>query len=172
MDLQFEEARAASIAGGVMRDVIHRYKYHRAFWFEPFFEALIKDAIQSNKVGVGWDILVPVPLHPTKLREREFNQAERIARLLGHQTGVPVRTDLVARFEVGETQTRLSRQERAANVHRAFGSVRPDRIEGVNALIIDDVLTTGATTNAVARVLKRLGARRIGVWTLARATLG
>ena len=171
-DLHFESARAAVVAEGVVLDVIHRFKYSRALWFEPFLADLLCREAVPVLAGAGWDGLVPVPLHPVKQREREFNQAERLARHLGAALKLPVRTDLVIRTEATRTQTRLSREERVENVHRAFVPKPRAELAGESLIVLDDVLTTGATTDAVARTLRELGASRVCVWSVARAVLG
>src|SRR5438105_171759 len=78
MELHFEFARAAVAAQGLVRDVIHRYKYQYALWFEPFLADLLIRAAGPRLSRTDWDLIVPVPLHPVKRREREFNQAERL----------------------------------------------------------------------------------------------
>ncbi|HAB19357.1 MAG TPA: ComF family protein [Verrucomicrobiota bacterium] len=171
VDFAFESVRAAVLAEGVALEVIHRFKYQQARWFEPFLSDLLVAAAKPVLTGAGWDLLVPVPLHPVKQRHREFNQAERLARHLGKAAQLPVRTDLVRRIEPTLTQTRLSRAARAANVRRAFRGVTGKPIEGAAVVIVDDVLTTGATTDAVARQLRRMGAARVCVWAVARAVL-
>ncbi len=167
-NLAFSRARSAVQAKGVARDAIHLYKYHRAFWLEPFFRELWIPLAQADLADQTWDGIVPVPLHPVREREREFNQAERLARLLGTSLGVPVRTDLIRRIESTSSQTRLTREERAANVRRAFQSIQEERLTHTRWIVVDDVLTTGATTDAVARILRRMGASEVVVWTLAR----
>jgi len=171
VDFAFESVRAAVLAEGVAREVIHRFKYNQARWFEPLLGRLLVTAAEPALRQGGWDLLVPVPLHPVKQREREFNQAELLARHLGRALGLPVRSDVVRRIEPTSTQTRLSREERAANVRRAFRRVPDQRLDGAAVVVIDDVLTTGATTDAVARQVRRLGASRVCVWAVARATL-
>lgn len=171
LDLRFEFARAAVVAEGVALEVIHRYKYQRALWFEPFLAGLLRRAASQALLSGEWHLLVPVPLHSVREREREFNQAERLARAVARTLVLPVRGDLIARMEMTRTQTRLSREERAENVRKAFAPRGDCRLNGENVLLVDDVLTTGATTDAAARVLQRLGAGRIGVLTVARATL-
>jgi len=168
-ELAFEWARAAVIAKGVPLEVIHRYKYQRALWFEPFLADLLVQAAAPHLDSNHWDFLVPVPLHPLKLREREFNQAERLARRLGRATGIPVAPYWVQRIEPTTTQTHLSRDERVLNVGHAFAPVPKTRLKGQRCIIIDDVLTTGATTNAVAKTLRNLGSGPVGVWSVARA---
>jgi ComF family protein len=168
LELHFVRARAAVAASGLVREIIHRYKYRSALWFEPFLgDLLIRQAADEVK-REGWDLIVPVPLHPLKAREREFNQAERLARLLAIATGLPVRHAALARREATRTQTRLSRKERAANVRHAFAIRDGARFEGERIVLIDDVLTTGATTSECARILRGNGAGEVCVWTVAR----
>ena len=111
-----------------------------------------------------------MPLHRVKQREREFNQAERLAAPLAHALGVPLRTDLVRRREATSSQTSLSRKDRIGNMRTAFEPAGSPRIHG-SWILVDDVLTTGATTDAVAAVLKNLGAEHVVVWAVARAIL-
>jgi len=168
MKLHFEFARAAVAAAGLVREIIHRYKYHRAVWFERFLaDLLVRGATPVVKAS-DWDLIVPVPLHPLKYREREFNQSERLARRLGEATGIPVNPRLLKRVEATRTQTKLTRAQRAANVRRAFAMRRGAELNGERIVLFDDVLTTGATTSACAEVLHRGGASKVCVWTVAR----
>jgi ComF family protein len=168
IDLHFSSARSAVTARGVVLDVIHRYKYSRALWFENFLADLLLRAALPALRGQKWDLIVPVPLHPTKQREREFNQAERLARPLARALGIPLNTSLVRRAQPTRTQTLLSKQQRAENVRRAFAARPNRRLAGERVILVDDVLTTGATTSACARVLKAAGAGEVCVWTVAR----
>jgi len=168
LDQEFSSARAAVAAQGMVLDVIHRYKYQRALWFEPFLVSLLVRQARPVIRSEEWDGIVPVPLHPLKEREREFNQAQRLAVGLGAALGLPVRTHWLARIQPTLTQTKLSRPERADNVRRAFAVVPGCHLHGERLIIVDDVFTTGATTNACARALKKAGAGRLCVWTVAR----
>ena len=172
MKLRFDFARGAVRANDLIRDVVHRFKYQRHLWFEPFLGELLVAAAADELRGEAWDALVPVPLHSVKLREREFNQADRIARHLARATDLPISNKTLVRNAPTQTQTELSRQERQANVKRAFALHPQADVHGHSFILIDDVLTTGATTSACAAVLKKAGAARVGVWTVARATLG
>jgi competence protein ComFC len=164
----FETARSAVVARDPILEVIHRYKYRQAVWFEPFLaELLIQKAHLEIQVA-DYDWIVPVPLHPTKQREREFNQAERLARRLSRATQIPVNTGLIRRTIATRTQTLLHREERLANVRKAFGTNKRLRLDGERILLVDDVFTTGATTGACAKVLREAGAGEVGVWTVAR----
>ena len=168
MELHFRSARAAAVAGGVVLEAIHRYKYQRQLWFEAFLAGLLIRQAAPELGREHWDWLVPVPLHPTKEREREFNQAWRLARRLGAAAGIPVQPRLLQRARPTRTQTRLSRAERAENMRAAF-RVAPDLdLGGSRIVLVDDVFTTGATTSACARALREAGAGEVCVWTVAR----
>ena len=168
LDFQFSYARAAVAARGLVLDVIHRYKYYGAVWFEPFLADLLLRQARPVLRAAEWDVIVPVPLHSVKKREREFNQAERLAGRLGAATGIPVDHSLLRRVLPTRTQTLLTRGERVANVSKAFRMRGGRRLDGERIVVLDDVFTTGATTNACAKVLRRNGAGEICVWTVAR----
>jgi ComF family protein len=168
MQLSFSSARAAVIANEVALDLIHKFKYQRARWFEPLLAGLLVDAAKPDLAAGNWTCIVPIPLHPTKHREREFNQAERIARSLSAATGLPVRTGHLRRVVPTRTQTLLSRQERMENVRRAFAAAGAERLDGDRIILVDDVLTTGATADACSRALLKAGAAEVCVWTVAR----
>ncbi len=168
LEFDFRYARAAVAAKGLVLDVIHRYKYSGAVWFEPFLGQLFAEVAAPVLQAEEWDWIVPVPLHPVKRREREFNQAEQMAKWLHRATQIPVVADALKRVTPTRTQTLLSRAERAANVSRAF-ALRPGReVQGRKVILVDDVFTTGATTQACAKALRRNGAEEICVWTVAR----
>jgi competence protein ComFC len=171
MGLRFDFARGAVVADRLLRELVHRFKYQRHLWLEPLLGGLLVDAAAPELRGGGWDALVPVPLHPVKEREREFNQAQRMAVRLGRAVSLPVARRLLRRVAPTRTQTELSRSERLANVRQAFSLDPRAEVRGLSFILVDDVLTTGATTSACAAVLKRAGAARVGVWTVARATL-
>ncbi len=171
LKLHFARARSAVQAKGPVLEAIHGYKYRREMWFEGFLvDLLLTRAVPELVTSGGWDCLVPVPLHHVKQRERQFNQAERLAAPLARALGLPVRTDLVARVQPTSTQTRLSREDRQRNVRQAFSLRRGMSPAGLKVIVIDDVFTTGATTNACARVLAEGGAGEVCVWTVARGT--
>ncbi len=173
MELHFVHARSAVAAQGMVLDLIHRYKYQRALWLEPFLAGLlIQQAVPALRAE-RWDWIVPVPLHPLKESEREFNQADRLTRRLSAATGIPARKDLLQRVTATRTQTQLSRPERASNVQRAFAFNKKNAsaLKGKRVVLVDDVLTTGATTSACAKVLRSQGASEVCVWTVARGLL-
>jgi competence protein ComFC len=168
MEWHFESARSAVAAREPVLEVIHRYKYQRALWFEPFLAELLIEAASRALGAQKPDLIVPVPLHPAKQREREFNQAERLASRLGAAMQIPVNRGLLRRILPTRTQTQLSRPERLANVRNAFAMRDGQQLNGERIVLVDDVFTTGATTGACARVLAAAGAGEVCVWTVAR----
>ncbi len=171
MKLHFASARAAVVAGDFLLEIIHRYKYRRAIWFEPFLADLLVRAAMPHLSAASWDLIVPIPLHPLKKREREFNQAERLAARLSVATSLPVHPRLLKRIEATRTQTMLTREQRSANVRHAFAFWGKKPLEGQRIVLLDDVLTTGATSSACAKVLLENGAGWVCVWTVARGLL-
>ena len=167
-ELHFGKARSAVVACSMMLDVIHRYKYQRALWIEPFLADLLVSQAQPELAKEKWDFILPVPLYPAKQREREFNQAERLARRLGLATQISVNKRLLRRIRPTNSQTFLKRREREANVRDAFAMRDNRRLDGERLVLLDDVLTTGATTSACAKVLRAAGAGEVCVWTVAR----
>jgi competence protein ComFC len=170
LDLKFDYARSAAHGNDFLREIVHRFKYDRARYLGTFLGDLLSEAAVPVLVGGGWDEIVPVPLHPLKFREREFNQAEQLADCLSESSGIPTKSDTLVRTVPTQTQTSLSRKQRTENVKSAFILGESASPKGKSIVLIDDVLTTGATTSACAKVLKRAGATRVCVWTVARAT--
>ena len=168
LELHFSSARSAVVAKTAVLEAIHRFKYQRALWFENFLAGLLIREAAPILRGQSWDFIVPVPLHPLKKREREFNQAEILARRLGAATGIPLNLRLLRRVSPTQTQTLLTREQRARNMHGAFASARGLRMAGECIVLIDDVFTTGATTSACAQALRNAGAGKVCVWTVAR----
>ena len=168
MELHFSSARSAVIARTVVLETIHRFKYQNASWFENFLAGLLlREAVPALR-GQNRDFIVPVPLHPVKRREREFNQAERLAGHLSAAIKIPLNMKLLRRVAPTMTQTLLTRGQRAENMRGAFAVRSGIKLNGENIILVDDVFTTGATTNACARALRAAGAGDVCVWTVAR----
>jgi ComF family protein len=168
LELHFSSARAAVVAKTVVLEAIHRFKYSRALWFENFLAGLLLAEAVPILRGQKKSFIMPVPLHPLKQREREFNQAELLAARLSRATGIPLNTNLLRRVKATATQTLLKREQRAKNMHGAFAVRDGLKLNGQKIILVDDVFTTGATTNDCARALRGAGAGDVCVWTVAR----
>lgn len=164
----FAYARAAARYGGLVREAIHAFKFGgRRGLADPLGDLLAGLGL-SALPGAGPDLLVPVPLHRRRERERGYNQALLVARRLERAWGVPVAADALVRFTATAPQADLDAPARRRNVRGAFGVVRAPAIAGRHVVLVDDVLTTGATASECARILSRAGASTVGVLTIAR----
>ncbi|WCJ59117.1 ComF family protein [Fontisphaera persica] len=164
----YDYARSVMVFEGPVREAIHQWKYQQAFWLERRLAEWLTAAAGPALRAGDWHALVPVPLHPVKERERGFNQAARLAGPLSQATGLPLNTQVLKRVKHTVSQTRLSRAERAANLRGAFVAARGERLAGARLVLVDDVMTTGATLNAAATALRQAGAEAVCAWTLAR----
>ena len=165
---RFTYARAAARYGGVVREAIHAFKFGgRRSLAEPLAD-LVAGLGLSALPGPAPDLLVPVPLHRRRERERGYNQALLVARRLERAWGIAVSNDALARPGATAPQVDLDAAARRRNVRGAFSVVKPAVVEGRHVVLVDDVLTTGATAAECARTLARAGASVVGVLTIAR----
>jgi ComF family protein len=148
--------------------MIHRLKYGKELWVGRALAAWLREGLADPRLA-GWtpDALVPVPLHPRRLREREFNQAEILCHELSRTSGIPVFMP-VARHRYTTTQTQLDRKGRRQNLREAFIPGKNIAVTNMNLLLVDDVLTTGSTLDACAAVLLEAGAQSVRALTVAR----
>jgi ComF family protein len=156
---------------GTLREAVYglKYKYIQEL-AAPLGEMMIA---YYNRAPLPADLLIPVPLHRRRRRERGYNQSALLAQQLGQATQISIRQDVLRRHRYTRSQTRLNAQERSQNVRGAFSCRDPQSaaqaFAGKRLLLIDDVATTGATLRACARVLKDQGALSVWALTLARA---
>ncbi len=166
----YNRARAVASHGGLMRDLAHRLKYGDQQHVVPLLARLLQDA--GRELLPGCHLLLPIPLARMRLWQRGFNQAAVLAHALHRRTGVPHDPMLLERKRDTPSQVGLTREQRKDNMSGAFAIAegRKGEIKGRNVLLIDDVITTGATIEAAARVLKRAGAARIDALSLTLVT--
>jgi len=164
----FDLARSAVRHRGGFRRALHAFKYDGAVWLRIDFLRLLEACVATHFTDIVFDAVTYVPLYPTRERHRTYNQAGTLARGLSARLGVPLGRGLLRRVRATASQTELSAAARRSNVRGAFRAVHPRWIEGRRFLLVDDVMTTGATVNEVSRVLKEAGAVGVYVVTLAR----
>jgi len=160
----FDAAYCFGSYEGILREWIHLYKYSRVKTMLRPLADLLASALPRDE---RFDLIVPVPLHWRRRWNRGFNQAELLARDLAARFGIPC-TAALRRVRATASQTGLSNSGRRKNVATAF-AIRRHRVAGRNVLLVDDVMTTGATAAACGSVLRRAGATRVVLLTVARA---
>jgi competence protein ComFC len=167
--IHFDAAVAAYRSRGTVRGIIHDFKYGRQIYLRHLVARWLCAALDDPRLrSHRFDVIVPVPLHSTRERERGFNQASLLAELLAAHVSIPSRP-LLERIRCTTTQTALDRTERMENLHNAFRLRKNANVRGLRVLLIDDVLTTGSTLNECARILKGAGAISVHAATAARA---
>ena len=168
----FDFARAYSPFEDPLKEIIHQFKYSSHPSLAKPLAHLLLSVYQSNPQELSADLIIPVPLHRSRERERGFNQAFELSRQFSRLTRIPLPTRLLVRTRPTKVQAGLSRRERRINLRGAFEVSRSRVLEDKTVLLIDDVFTTGATLNECAKILKEHGALRINVLTLARVIRG
>ena len=148
--------------------LIQSLKFNGKFYAARLLGELMAERIVAAELDMP-QLLLPVPLHPSRLRQRGFNQALELARPLAHKLGLPVNPALCHRSRATVAQTGLDAQARRRNLKGVFEVKAPLVVSHV--AIVDDVMTTGSTVEMLAKVLRRAGAARVDVWVCARAAL-
>ncbi|NNE94359.1 MAG: ComF family protein [Verrucomicrobiales bacterium] len=174
-NLSFEFAVGSYAAKGLARDLMHRFKYGRNIHLVPLLGRLMEPALRDSRIsGVEKWVLVPVPLHRRRFQDRGFNQALELCRIIRKRFPDRFRiSQAISRVRNTRTQAGLDREERLTNLKGAFAlsrwKNRVRRVRGANVLLVDDVLTTGATASECARVLKNAaGVKAVAVVTVLR----
>lgn len=166
----YDRARSVAHFSGAMRTLVHQFKYADRHDARALFGRWLVEASLDLQPGI--DVIVPVPLSRLRLLTRRFNQAAILAGELSVRTGLPMHPHLLKRARFTSTQVGLTGAQRRRNVAGAFKvpARRVASVRGRNVLLVDDVITTGATVEACARALKRAGAARVDVVALAMVT--
>jgi len=173
----FQTARSALLYTGQCASLVHALKYNGKMQLARPFGMILRRSFETFWPGADFDLIVPVPLHPRRLKARGFNQVglmmRQWARSLDNEMPSPApgvfNRDVMERVLPTRPQTGLGRKDRPLNLRNAFGLKSGAEISGMKLLLLDDVYTTGATANEAARVLMKHGAARVDVLTLARA---
>lgn len=161
----YDYARSAALFEGALREALHAFKFSgKRALARPLGDLAAEHCAATLAEAI--EAVVPVPLARERERERGFNQAELLAQRVARRLGVPLRPRWLWRVRPTRPQSDLAASERRANVRGAFRA--SSRVSGCHVLVVDDVLTTGATLGECARALRDGGARRVGVLTVAR----
>jgi len=164
----FDAALAHFLYEGPIRELIHAFKYNKNTHLRYPLALLALEGISGVPADYNLNLIVPVPLHRSRLRQRGFNQAVLLGRVLSRRLALPMVPDAIARTRATEPQIELSAAERRVNVRGAFSVKSSERIAGKRILLLDDVMTTGSTMNECAKELKRAGASAVFAVTIAR----
>ena len=156
----YDEGRAALVYDEYMSKSIYRFKYNGKREFASFYARIIKERLADTIKGWNVDALIPVPVHKSRLAKRGYNQAALIAKQMSKLFNIPVYDNIVVRAFATGAQKNLSAARRQNNLKKAFNVTR-NSVKLDSALIVDDIYTTGATVDAVARCLKGAGVKRV-----------
>jgi ComF family protein len=165
----FTSARSALLFDGPVQELIYKLKYGKKVHISRLLMLLTTSHLTPFVAESGAELIVPVPLHRKRLRERGFNQAVLLAEGLAKCWRMPLSRNNLCRIRWTEPQVRLSVSDRAKNVRGAFSVKDPAQFEGKRLILIDDVYTTGSTVTECAKVLGNAGAKEVYVATVARA---
>lgn len=162
----YDQVSAVLRYGEPVDQLIQDLKFNNKLYLAPVLGGLLTKHIIDLRLPLP-DVLLPVPLHRARLRSRGYNQSLEIARPIGRELGITIDSRLAVRNRNTEPQSSLRPAQRARNVRRAFKLTRP--IDNLRIALIDDVMTTGHTVNALAEILKKAGVKEVLVWVVARA---
>ncbi|MFT5125856.1 MAG: ComF family protein [Kiritimatiellia bacterium] len=166
---QFDLARSAVRYEGVLREAIHAFKYQQAIWLQEDLGDFLEAVYNTQWEPGQFDAVIPVPLHPRRRRHRGFNQAALLGQSLSKRINTPIILKKLTRIRYTASQTRLTKAGRLQNLKGAFQVHAADDFNGVRrVLLVDDVMTTGATISECARALKQAGVEQVVALTLAR----
>jgi ComF family protein len=164
----FDRARSAGYFQGVLRELTHQFKYSGALWLRHDLADLLLGCLSAHFEAGAVDAVVPVPLHALRERERSYNQSALLAQEVAARLGRRFDGRALVRTRRTESQTAFDVARRHANVLGAFTAARPEWVARRCVLLVDDVMTTGATLSECARALKKAGARAVWAVTVAR----
>jgi ComF family protein len=164
----YTRVRAVLFYEDRVMEAIHRFKYGSAIYYAKPLGALMYERGRNFFNFNFYDLIVPVPLHKKRVKEREYNQSQLLAEEVSKHSGIPVECALLERIKETNSQVGLKKEEREKNVRNAFAVVVSESVKDKTILLIDDVISTTATVNECARALRKAGAKRVDVLALAR----
>ena len=166
----FDSAWGAVVYTPPVQKLLHLFKYHQRTGVRKIFRHFLEEFFDRYPTSFNtFDYLMPMPLHPVRLRERGFNQAELLTRIVSEKFDIPILSNVLVRQRLTQPQSFLGQKERWTNLEGAFTIKRPFNINNYSILLVDDLLTTGATASAAAATLKEAGAKTVGLLVVALA---
>ena len=164
----FDQVFSPCVYEGIIRQLIHKFKYQNKDYLSAPLAKLLIEFIQQHQINLSlFDLIIPIPLHKTRLRDREFNPSQLLAKAIAQRFSLKLSVNNLWRQKQRNAQIELEGKKRWENVKKCFNLHNPEELKDKNILLVDDVLTTGATCSEVARLLKAAGAARVTVLTLA-----
>lgn len=152
----------------LVRKLILRYKFSNKAYLNHFFANRIAQNEQNTRLLKEYDMIIPVPMHKKKMQKRGYNQTELVANELEKSLGIPMRKDILSKVVNTTTQSKLGGKARQSNIQHAFFIKNDVEVENKKIILLDDIYTTGATSEECSRVLKEAGAKEILVLVLAK----
>ncbi len=152
-----------------MTNLIRTFKFHNKTSLRKTFTHIARSFIERYSLKLAADMLIPIPVHPVRLRERGYNQSELLAHGLAELTGIPLETHILKKHRLIPRQSDLKRKERWTNIQGAFRIENSSLIKNRHIFLVDDLLTTGATASVAANALKQAGAANVELIALSAA---
>jgi ComF family protein len=163
----FDEGWSICSYEGTIKELIHRFKYSQKVQYKTIFKELLVEFFKAFNILRDVDLIIPIPLHPARLREREYNQSQILASIVSEIINKPVCCDILIRRKNTKPQIDLNEKKRVKNISGCFAVKNPDRVLSKSILFIDDVFTTGITLSEAAKTIKEFRPKKICVLTLA-----
>ena len=152
----------------IIRNFILQYKFNdKSYLYKTFCEFIVKNKKILDFIK-SYDIIIPVPMHPARIRKRGYNQSALLAKELAKSLEMKVYTNVLLKIKNNKVQSTLNKKEREENTKNVYKLVKPEKIKNKKILLLDDIYTTGATVNACVKELQKQSVKKIGIFTIAK----
>jgi ComF family protein len=166
--IYFDRAWSACCYEGILKELVHKFKYKKITCLTKEFTSLVTDFMQRYNAGIDAELIMSIPMHPKRLFKRELNHSDILAKDIARRLGVPYSNTTLKKIKDTKLQSELKRQERIKNLSKTFSVTNKSMICNKHVLLVDDLFTTGSTANECAKELKEAGAKYVEIITLAR----